>query len=330
MTHLPDRPLARLLAEEYRTACYLDVESFKPGNVSLASPGHGMTAADFLRSAEHSVAPLVSADASLGERVRAAVAATRVAVCCNTNLGIVLLAAPLVQACLSHPQVPLRVGVARILAASTRADASAVYAAIRLASPGGLGDAVQQDVADEPDVTLIEAMRLAADHDLVARQYANGYEDLIDVAVPYLDDALLRFNDTALALTDLYLYLLAGFPDSHVARKHGGACAETLRLQAGDVHADFLAAPGKGIRRALLRQYDGELQQRGINPGTTADLCVAAFFFHRLQQRAVTHAVSAPDYTRIPSPVRGTDRIIRLANHSKENRNGSHYQDPRG
>lgn len=300
MTHLPERALKHLLVDDYRAACYLDVESFKPGNVSLAAPGHGMNAADFMRSAEHSAAPLVAADVSLGQRIQSAVAATRAAVGCNTNLGIVLLVAPLVEAQLAHPDVSLRDGLVRVLGGSTHADATDMYAAIRLASPGGLGYVAQQDVADEPDVTLVEAMRLAADRDLVARQYANGFDELIHTAVPYLDAALVRFDNSALALTDLYLFLLARFPDSHVARKHGETCAEALCVQAADVHADFLAAPGKGIRRTLLRQFDADLKQRWINPGTIADLCVAAFFFHRLQQRTVTHAGSAPDHSRNP------------------------------
>ncbi len=55
-------------------------------------------------------------------------------------------------------------------------DAREVYAAIRLAAPGGLGRAVEQDVADEPTVTLLEVMRLAADRDDIAREYATGFE----------------------------------------------------------------------------------------------------------------------------------------------------------
>ncbi len=35
-----------------RRACELDVNALKPGNVSMDSPGYGMTAADFFASAE--------------------------------------------------------------------------------------------------------------------------------------------------------------------------------------------------------------------------------------------------------------------------------------
>jgi len=322
--------MTSILAAHYRAACYLDVESFKPGNVSVVAPGHGMCAADFMRSADHSAAALTLVDDPLGRRIYAAVAATRAAVGCNTNLGIVLLVAPMVQATFGFASMPLRTGLTRVLDATTPADAAAVYAAIRLASPGGLGRAGRQDVADDPDVTLVEAMRLAAERDLIARQYANGFDELCNVAVPYLDDAQARFDDSALAMTDLYLYLLARFPDSHVARKHGVACAASVRDRAGDIHADFLAASDELARLGVLHQYDAELKQRGINPGTTADLCVAACFFHRLQQQAETHAGSAPDHARTAKQKLTSVRIVRLAKQSKENLNGSHYQDPRG
>jgi triphosphoribosyl-dephospho-CoA synthase len=211
----------------------------------------------------------------------------------------------MVQATLDFASMPLRTGLTHVLDATTPADAAAVYAAIRLASPGGLGKAGQQDVADEPDVTLVEAMRLAAERGLIARQYANGFDELCNVAVPYFDDALARLDHGALAMTDLYLYLLARFPDSHVARKHGVACAVAVCERAGHIHADFLAASDQAARLGVLRHYDAELKQRGINPGTTADLCVAACFFHRLQQQAETHAGSAPDHARTSRPKRG-------------------------
>ena len=56
--------------------------------------------------------------------------------------------------------------------------------AIRIANPGGLGNVPEQDVRNEPTVTLLEAMKLAADRDLIARQYANGFADVFDFGVP--------------------------------------------------------------------------------------------------------------------------------------------------
>ncbi|MGE3771807.1 MAG: triphosphoribosyl-dephospho-CoA synthase, partial [Gammaproteobacteria bacterium] len=87
-----------LVAACYRAACRYDVLAAKPGNVSVDSPGHGMQARDFLLSARASAPPLCAGARGVGEAVREAIAATWAAVGCNTNLGIVLLAAPLAQA----------------------------------------------------------------------------------------------------------------------------------------------------------------------------------------------------------------------------------------
>ncbi len=99
-----------------------------------------------------------------------AIRATRRVVATNTNLGIVLLLAPLAAVPRDNRCAQ---GIPAVLDALTVEDARDVFAAIRLASPGGLGQAAEQDVADEPSLPLRQIMALAADRDLVARQYAD-------------------------------------------------------------------------------------------------------------------------------------------------------------
>ena len=53
-------------------------------------------------------------------------------------------------------------------------------------SPGGWVRSPEQDVADEPTRALRDVMALAADRDLVARQYANGFREVFDDALPTL------------------------------------------------------------------------------------------------------------------------------------------------
>ena len=108
----------------------------------------------------------------VGRAILESVEATRrLVVSNNTNLGMILLLAPM-AACPDRGAAPLE-GVAAVLENTTIEDASLVYRAIRLARPGGLGRAEDQDVADEPTHhPESQAMSLAADRDLVARQYA--------------------------------------------------------------------------------------------------------------------------------------------------------------
>src|SRR5580704_6349784 len=82
----------------FLAACRLDVETPKPGNVSVQSAGHGMRAAQFITSAEAAADALLTRGAPVGLRVLDAVTRTRDAVGCNTNLGILLLVAPLAAA----------------------------------------------------------------------------------------------------------------------------------------------------------------------------------------------------------------------------------------
>ncbi len=286
----------------YRAACELDVQAFKPGNVSVQSPGHGMTASDFLRSARHSASPIAREGVTLGRRILDSVSATRAVVDCNTNLGIVLLIAPLVQAHYSYPGIPLAVAVSKVLATTDIADTEAVYRAVRLAAPGGLGEAERHDVSGLAGAALTDVMREAEAHDLIARQYANGYIELLHDACPYLAHALKRQTTVEYALTDLFLYLLANYPDSHIGRKYGDRVAADVMVMAAETRRVFDDAANDDRRLAALYVFDETLKQRDINPGTTADFCVAACFSHRLQSQATANPGTDPDNPRNTRP----------------------------
>ncbi|MGR9037321.1 MAG: triphosphoribosyl-dephospho-CoA synthase, partial [Gammaproteobacteria bacterium] len=159
----------RMPGKLYRAACEIELKTFKPGNVSIYSDGHDMTVADFRISAEVSAEPLCHPDYSLGEKIYYAVKATRDAVGCNTNLGIILLCAPLIQASLlMSSNENLRQVLCRVLADSTVEDADWVFKAITLAAPGGLGRSGEQDVRGKATATLLEAMKIASGRDRIA------------------------------------------------------------------------------------------------------------------------------------------------------------------
>lgn len=266
-------------------ACRSDVMVRKPGNVSIHSPGHAMQAEQFLTSAEASLAGLFALGAKVGERVYAAVNATRAAVGCNTNLGILLLCAPLAAAAGRAPRsdgATLLAMLAEVLDRLDIDDARAVFGAIRTASPGGLGAAAEQDVSAEPDVGLVEAMALAADRDMIARQYANGFADLCGFGLDDLRASLaLPGMSHSLAVQRLYLGWLALEPDSHIARKFGLETARGVSAEARGwlrrICADGRAADGEAFAR-----WDASLKARGLNPGTSADLTVATLFLAAL------------------------------------------------
>ena len=155
--------LVNAIAEAFIAACRDEIEAPKPGNVHVFADGHGMTVSDFLRSAEAAAPALSNPSLPVGARILAAVEATFAAAGMNTNLGIILLCAPLAAA--AETGEDLHTALRKILAGLTLADADFAFRAILHASPAGLGTAARHDVRGNADVTLLEAMREAAGRD---------------------------------------------------------------------------------------------------------------------------------------------------------------------
>ena len=273
---------AATVADLYRAACLAELDALKPGNVHSYAPGHRMVTADFVTSADVSAPPLAEAGARVGRRVRGGVEATIAAVGQNTNLGILLLCAPLARA--AEAPGRLSEALSAVLATFDASDSRDVFAAIRRANPGGLGRAERHDVSrdpadDGPVPPLLDAMEEAAPRDRIARAYADGFRDLFAIGLPALADARARGLVPPWTTTAVHLAYLTAVPDSHIARKHGPERAEAVRAQARARLAglDLAAAPVE----ALLA-YDRALKEAGLNPGTSADFTVATLFLDAL------------------------------------------------
>jgi triphosphoribosyl-dephospho-CoA synthase len=266
------------IAAAFVAACEAELQAPKPGNVHVFADGHGMTAADFLASAEAAAPFLGAARSSVGARIAGAIEATWASVGQNTNLGIVLLCAPLAQAAATAQSADLRLETERVLQALDLKDADAAFRAIAHARPAGLGASAEHDVHAPAQTTLLEAMCAAADRDRIAWQYANGFADVFDLGLKTLADARKRGADAPLATLRVYAAFLAAFPDSHIARKHGPAPAETVRGEAARFETALKNAESREAAFEHALAFDRALKQRGLNPGTSADLTVAVLF----------------------------------------------------
>ena len=265
-------------------ACIEELEAPKPGNVSFASAGHGMTADDFVASARCTADVLGTPDLSLGERVLGAVEATRAAAGCNTNLGIVLLCAPLAQAALGgDPDRSLRNALARVLDEAGVEDTQRVFDAIRLAEPAGLGDSPRHDVRGPAAAPLLAVMREAEHRDRVARQYARCFEDVFDVGLAALERSRERWAGPQ-AVVALFLTFLSRFKDSHIQRKLGSVAAQRVRGEAQRLVERLEASESSEMDVECLARFDRSLKSRRINPGTSADLTVATLLAGNLLQ----------------------------------------------
>lgn len=260
-------------------ACIWEATARKPGNVHRERDFADLKYVDLLASAA-AIRPVMDGAIGrpIGETILLGVRATRQVVSTNTNLGILLLLAPLAAA-VPRP----REGIQAILNSLDLADAKAVFEAIRLAVPGGMGQVRDQDILLEPSEGLLEIMRLAQERDLIALQYVDGFREIFDEGVPALEQGLDRFRELETAIIACHLHLMARHPDSLIARKRGLAEATDASTRAARVLEAGWPWRPEGVE--LFQDLDLWLRAvgHGRNPGTTADLVTACLFIALLQ-----------------------------------------------
>jgi triphosphoribosyl-dephospho-CoA synthase len=271
------------LAKAYKTACMAELQALKPGNVHAFADGHGMTIYDFIQSADVTADIITRPDLSLGERIFYATEATKNTVGQNTNLGVLLLCAPIIDAALElRDGEMLQHRLNETLLRLTVSDADYVTRAILLANPGGLGRVDQYDVREIPKVSLLTIMQSAQDKDRIAWQYANEFRDIMEFGLTRYADAMIKWVNPAWSATAVYLAFMMQYPDTHVVRKFGLSFAESLRQEAVEFERMHSAAENPKLVQKSLLEWDTSLKQRGINPGTSADLTVATLLASEL------------------------------------------------
>ncbi|MGH1418151.1 MAG: triphosphoribosyl-dephospho-CoA synthase [Hyphomicrobiaceae bacterium] len=282
--HLPSNSVA----SAFLTACREELSALKPGNVHIHADGHAMTVADFEAAAQAATPWIAAPGLRVGQRIENAVDASFGATGCNTNLGIVLLAAPLAFAAMSPPATPtqstnlqhrLRVTLSEL----DVSDAEHAFAAIARANPGGLGNTSKYDVHTFPDISLLTAMKEAAGRDRIAKAYIDTYQDIFEFGLPAFRTALANTEkNVPLAISTLHMHYLAQFPDTHIARKHGAEAATSVQRQAEELRPLWQPTV-KPEKIEELLAFDRTLKADGLNPGTTADFVVTTLFAHKLE-----------------------------------------------
>lgn len=251
-------------------ACIWEATAAKPGNVYRGADFEEVTYVDFLTSAAVLGPTIALAPTQgVGHAILESIQAIHASVGTNTYLGTVLLLAPLAAV---PADIPSEVGIKKVLASFTSEETRFVYEAIRHAQPGGLGKVDEADVHDAiPEISLVDAMKLAADRDLVARQFTNNFEQV------YWAAKCIREHGQPLATSIVrsFLELLAEYPDTLVARKCGVDMANEVSTYAAQV----LAYTGEDYEAAIA-DFDFWLRADGHrrNPGTSADIIAAALF----------------------------------------------------
>ncbi len=257
-------------------ACLLEATAPKVGNVHRGADFEELFFADFVTSAV-AIGPAMEGarETGVGQAVLDAIAATRALVNTNTNLGMVLLIAPLAAVSLDQA---LADGIGIVLQNLTPRDSELVYEAIRLAQPGGMGRTDEMDVAAAAPPSLLTAMRHAAERDLIARQYVDNFALVLQEILPNLVAGQERGWSLIDAIVREHVRLISAYPDSLIARKCGLETAQKASAYAAQVLR--AGDPGNENYHAALSDFDFWLRSDGNrrNPGTTADLIAGALF----------------------------------------------------
>lgn len=288
-----------------QAACILEADAPKVGNVNRYHDFNDCSLEDFHLSALAIGRPLGQIEAlGVGQTVLKAVETTRKRVSTNTNLGIILLFAPLAMAWRrimanrdAGPPVVLddislcclwRKEIGVVLEGLTALDTAYVYKAIRLASPSGMGQAAEHDVFREehPKITLLEAMKISSGRDMVARQYENHFEQILGVARQTLRDALGGGLLLPQAIAHTHLHILSLYPDTLISRKLGAEKSAEVQAFACKAWAEGGWRSQSGIDCAAKLDTFLRKEAHNMNPGTTADLVAAAIFVYLLEKEA--------------------------------------------
>lgn len=277
--------------EKIEWACLLEATAEKLGNVTPTYHFEDLFYEDFVNAAAITAASLSDdCGKKLGLIILETTVAVQQLVGKNVNLGIVLLLAPIVMAARNCPQMNLeflRASLDDVLKQTTIEDACDVYKAIRMCAPGGMGRVCEQDLSEQPTVTLLETMHLAADRDQIAAQYATSFQLVFDFAQEHIE-MLNSEHRWQTEIILLQLSLLSCELDTLIVRKNGIEVAEQVRRRAVEAYDAYLKS---GRDCDAVSEFDRFLrsQKNRLNPGTTADLIAAIVFVIVLVNDAPRH-----------------------------------------
>jgi triphosphoribosyl-dephospho-CoA synthase len=271
------------MAFEY--ACKLDVFSIKPGNVFIDKPAYGMTHKDFLQSSMACSDIICEHNKDIGVKILECVKASVDVVGCNTNLGIILLCVPIVEAIYLDKELKFKQNnLKKIIDSIDVKQTKSIYKAINIAKAGGMGSKDKFDLNHNkaPDFTFKEAMNFASSYDYIASEYNTNFSNIINKISINWRNYFKFMNNAECATTATFLKLISSNPDSLIARKHDIDKAKEVSLKFKPLAEEYCSLKNPNILNNKLLLLDAELKIQGLNPGTTADVVVASIFINRL------------------------------------------------
>ncbi|MFA4876203.1 MAG: triphosphoribosyl-dephospho-CoA synthase [Methanoregula sp.] len=248
-------------------AMILEVSAYpKPGNVDRCHDYPETRFEHFLASVIYARPALEEAESGkgrIGEIIKHAVRDTNCHSGGNTHFGAFILLIPLVYG----KDIP---GALEAIAKTDTSDAVAFYKAFAMTSVSmnatdelDVNDPHTLTVIREQDMTLLDIMQHSAARDMVAREWVTGFPLTRRGA-----DLLIQFGAGRESIVNMFMTLLATEPDTFIIKKHGEEAALRTMAAARDVLEG----------RRSIEEFDEECIRDDINPGSLADITIAAIY----------------------------------------------------
>ncbi len=255
-------------------ACIIEAGTFKPGNISPGREGFFDYVVSALLLGKTIERICKQDEVHLGKFMKEAVLDRVTFVPSNTNFGIIVLFVPIAAAA-SKKIGDLQETVKELIHKTTVDDAVEFAEAVRV-SNAFLGEPKQgPDLRSEKvitdieggDYTLSDLFSVSSGWDTIAFEWVSGFCITFEGAEYLISGG---------SVLDLYLKILCEHPDSLVQRKFGEEMAQQVSRKAGTLLKNFSFDE--------LKKWDKLLYQRGVNPGTTADLVASSIFVALLKR----------------------------------------------
>ncbi|MEI7648889.1 MAG: triphosphoribosyl-dephospho-CoA synthase [Methanomicrobiales archaeon] len=254
-------------AEQAQLAMMLEVCAFpKPGNVDRCHDYPETRLEHFLASTIFARLALEEAEAGsgrIGEIIHHAVQQTNCHKGGNTHFGAFILLIPLIYGRSIE-------GAMKAIERTDTSDAVAFYRAFGLTKVHtcsedelDVNDPKSLAVLRDREMTLLDVMQHSAANDMVAREWVTGFPLTRRGA-----DLLKQSGTGRQAIVQMFITLLAQEPDTFIIKKHGIPAAQEIMRKAREVLDG----------NETLENFDQDCIDKNINPGSIADITIAAIF----------------------------------------------------
>ena len=158
-----------------------------------------------------------------------------------------------------------------------------------------LGDPESTAELRAQEVTLYKLMDIARGYDLIANEWTSGFGRCLEGARSIIEfmqaqnegaeDSVFNCSGTGIneAIVYTFLKLLSRHRDTFIQTKFDEDTADYVSSRAGEILSAWEKSSGDNTRdfTALLpavQEFDSELFEKKINPGSTADIIIAGLF----------------------------------------------------